>query len=263
MTNTSNENQLSFFEHGIIWKDDERVIPNDVARSSIFTTRGKQKAREHYQNKEIFITSKDVVITYTGQELRAEDDEIVWLQLLHYLRDNANQNECINFTLYQLCKDLGWHINGAYYKKAESCLTRLQACALQIASPRHEKLESFSLVRRFSIEKYKTNQALCKVSFEPEITKLFVNRYYSRMEWAIYKDLKPISRRLFDYLSSHKEPFPLRLEVFKNICGSDTTRMSKWKEQVQASIIQIQTLVPINIYIHEKHIHFKKSTSFK
>nr|WP_291466968.1 plasmid replication initiator TrfA [Acidovorax sp.] len=31
---------------------------------------------------------------------------------------------------------------------------------------------------------------------------------------------------------THKEPYPLKLETFRLMCGSDSTRPKKWREQV-------------------------------
>jgi len=36
---------------------------------------------------------------------------------------------------------------------------------------------------------------------------------------------------MFDYFGSHKEPFPLKLETLRLMCGSDSTRPKKWREQ--------------------------------
>jgi hypothetical protein len=37
---------------------------------------------------------------------------------------------------------------------------------------------------------------------------------------------------MFDYFATHKEPYPLKLETFRLMCGSDSTRAKKWREQV-------------------------------
>jgi len=102
------ENQLSLFDIAP-WPDTMRALPNDYARSALFTTRNKRMPREALQGKEIFHVNKDVVITYTGVELRAEDDELVWQQILEYAK-RSPLGDPISFTFYELCQDLDWSI---------------------------------------------------------------------------------------------------------------------------------------------------------
>lgn len=53
----------------------------------------------------------------------------------------------------------------------------------------------------------------------------------SRFVWKKYRELSPTARRMFDYFVSHKTPFPLKLERFRLMCGSDSSRVKKWREQ--------------------------------
>lgn len=62
-----------------------RSLPNDIARSSLFTANDSKSARKHYQQKILFHLSDQVKIRYTGTELCARDDELIWLQLVHYV----------------------------------------------------------------------------------------------------------------------------------------------------------------------------------
>nr|WP_080344423.1 plasmid replication initiator TrfA [Xanthomonas oryzae] len=221
--------QLSLFDVAP-WADDMRAMPNDYARSALFTVRNKRQKRAAYENKAIFHVNKDVAITYTGIELRAEDDELVWQQVLEYAK-RFPLGQKIHFSMYQLCTDLGWSINGRYYQKAEECLTRLQATAMQVTSSRFGRLKSLSLVKEFDIIDRGTKKAMCQVEIAEHMVYLFAGDHYSKFVWNKYRKLKPITRRLFDYLASHKEPYPLKLETFRLMCGSESERPAKWKEQ--------------------------------
>jgi hypothetical protein len=50
--------------------------------------------------------------------------------------------------------------------------------------------------------------------------------------WEKYRKLSPTARRLFDYFASHREPYPMKLETFRLMCGSESARLNKWREQV-------------------------------
>ena len=221
--------QLSLFDLAP-WGDDMRAMPNDLARAALFTTRNKKTPREVRQQHVIFHVNKDVLITYTGIELRADDDELVWQQVLEYAK-RSPVGTPVSFTFYELCTDLGWPINGRYYAKAEECLTRLQATAMQFSSGRIGRLESVSLIHRFRVLDRGKKTSRCQVEIDEEMVVLFAGDHYSKFVWEKYRELSPTARRMFDYFVSHKEPFPLKLETFRLMCGSDSARLKKWREQ--------------------------------
>lgn len=231
--------QLSLFDIAP-WGDTMRGMPNDFARSALFTVRNKRVPREDLENEAIFHVMKDVKITYSGPELRAYDDELVWLQVMEYSK-RVPIGEPVTFTLYEFCKDLGWPVNGRYYDKIEECLTRLQRTALKISSKRVGRLESISLIRRFGfLDQTDKRKSRCQVFLEDEIVILFAGDHYAKFVWGQYRQLSAITRRLFDYFSSHKEPFPLSLESFRLMCKSDTTLTKKWRQQATASCDELQ-----------------------
>jgi hypothetical protein len=221
--------QLSLFDLAP-WGDDMRAMPNDLARAALFTTRNKKTPREVRQQHVIFHVNKDVLITYTGIELRADDDELVWQQVLEYAK-RSPVGTPVSFTFYELCTDLGWPINGRYYDNAEECLTRLQATAMQFSSGRIGRLESVSLIHRFRVLDRGKKTSRCQVEIDEEMVVLFAGDHYSKFVWEKYRELSPTARRMFDYFVSHKEPFPLKLETFRLMCGSDSARLKKWREQ--------------------------------
>lgn len=224
------ELQLSLFDIAP-WDDDMRAMPNDWLRSALFTVRNKRTPRAMMEREPIFHVNKDVSITYTGWELRAYDDELVLHQVLEYAK-RIPLGQPVTFTFYEICKDLDWSINKAYYDKAEACLTRLQASAMQFSSERIGRLESLSLIRRFRIlDKGNRRTQRCQVEIDDEIVLLFAGDYYTRFVWEKYRKLSPTARRMFDYFATHKEPFPLTLDKFRLMCGSDSSRPKKWREQ--------------------------------
>ncbi len=179
----------------------------------------------------VFHLNNEVKITYTGIELRAEDDELVWLQVLEYAK-HYPLGVTVEFTLYQLCKDLGWSINGTYYKKAERCLDRLKASNLKFESPRVGKLQAMSFLRGYRMVNKGTRHAKCQVELDPEMIFFFLGNHFTQVVWEKYRSLTPVARRLFDYIGSHRAPYPLPLEKFHMMCGSLCGQAKRWKEMV-------------------------------
>lgn len=232
------ESQLTLFDIAP-WDDDMRAMPNDWLRSALFTTRNKRMPREVMDRQSVYHVHQDVSITYTGAELRAYDDELVFLQVLEYGK-RVPPGEPVTFTFYEICTDLDWPINKGYYDRVETCLTRMQATAVQFSSKRVGRLESLSLISRFRILNKGNNATQrCQVEIDLDILYLFAGKYYSRFIWEPYRKLTPTARRLFDYFVTHKEPFPLSLESFKSLCGSDSNRPSRWREQVRKACTEL------------------------
>lgn len=249
--------QLSLFDIAP-WPDNMRALPNDYARSALFTVRNKRVPRSALQNHPIYSVNKNVTITYTGVELRAEDDELVWQQVLDYSK-RSPLGEPIAFTFYELCKDLGWSINGRYYKKAEECLSRLQASSMSVSSERIGWLESLSLIHRFRILERGTRSSRCEVMIDEEIIVLFAGDHYSKFMWEKYRKLSPTARRVFDYFVSHKEPYPLKLETFRLMCGSESIRPKKWREQVGAACDELcESGMVASTWIYNDLVHCKR-----
>jgi len=237
------------------WPDHMRALPNDYARSALFTVRNKRAPRAALQNHPLYHLHKDVCMTYTGVELRAEDDELIWQQVLEYAKQYP-LGDPITFTFYALCTDVGWSINGRYYDKAEACLSRLQASAMQFSSQRIGRLESLSLIRRFRVLDRGKRTSRCQVEIDDEIVVLFAGNHYSKFVWEKYRKLSPTARRMFDYFASHQDPYPLKLETFRLMSGSESTRPKKWREQVSQACDELRRSELVDsAWVHNDRVH--------
>jgi hypothetical protein len=251
------DEQLSLFDIAP-WANHMRAIPNDYARSALFTVRNKRIPRAALESHEIFHANQDSKITYTGIELRAEDDELVWQQVMEYVK-RITIGQHIEFTFYQLCEDLGWPRNGRYYDKAQASLSRLHASSIQFSSSRVGTLDAFSLISKFKIIDKGGIKQRCRVQIDPEMIMLFAGDHYSKFHWERYRKLSPTARRMFDYFSTHREPFPLKLDTFRRICGSDSIRDNKWREQVKNAALELEESGLINhIWVENTLIHCKR-----
>lgn len=216
------------------WSSNFRVMPNDFSRSALFTVRNKQTKRSVMEKVVLYHYNNDVSIEFTGIELRAYDDELVWQQVLDYAKEYPLGSE-IKFTFYQLCNDLGWPVNGSYFEKIEKCLSRLKANSLNFRSNRLHQLEAFSLLNKFKFDKVNGRRGDIMVVIDPVIIQLFNGNQYTKMEWEQYRSIGPIARRLYDYLASHREPYPLLLDTFRQMCGSESAHARKWREMTKSA----------------------------
>lgn len=222
-------------------RDDLRHIPNDYARSSLFTARNKREPRKTLMHEKLFHYNEHVSILYTGIELRAEDDEIVWLQILSYGQSVA-LGEPFDFSVKDLVRDVAWSKNGRNYNRARECISRLKANeVLALNSKAYGTSGSISLIQNYTaINDAEGKPTQYRVWIDPNLIVLFAGNTFTSHSWEIYRDLSPVARRLADYIESHKHPFPLGLAKFRQMCGSSDASTTSWRQTVKRACIEIQ-----------------------
>lgn len=249
--------QLSFWPDELFkLPENVRAGPKDISNSAIFTVRNKREPRASIQNKKIFALG-DIEISFTGIELRAQDDELVWLQIIELAKYQALET-WVNFTPYQLCKAIGWATNGTYYKKIHACLLRLKATAIQIRKKSEKRGKAFSMISDFE-----WHEAHHRVKIPAGLQTLFMGGQFSHLQWLEYRKLTPIARRLYDYAASHKSPFPLKLETVLSLCDSDVKETKKWKQQVKNACLELEQtkllrVAQIQIINSSELVYFEK-----
>lgn len=219
----------------------QRVIPNDYARSSLFTARNKSKPRRMLQHEQLFHLHETVSIVFTGIELRAEDDEIIWLQILHYAT-GVPLGEPFDFLIKQLVADVGWSKNGRYYDKARECISRLKANEVMVFNKKaYGKSGAISLIDKYTtINNSEGKQTNYRVWIDPNLVLLFAGNTFTNHTWEPYRNLSPVARRLADYIESHKHPFPLSIKKFSQMCGSSNAALTGWRRTVRQACAELE-----------------------
>jgi hypothetical protein len=234
------DNQLSLFDAGAYWSEAERSLPNEYARTALFTTRSKGQKRELLQNHHIFSVNADLSISYTGSELRAGDDQLVWQQIVHYAK-RCPVGSPVRFSFKDMAEQLGVQPNSRSYTAIKNCIGRLATVIMMFRSKRHGSIDTLRMIESFKIREEGKKTCFCEVAIQPEMVLLFAGDHYTRVEWCKYRELSPISRRLYDYASSHKEPFPLKVETLHALCSSDAILGKKWNLRVREACAELVT----------------------
>jgi hypothetical protein len=218
----------------------KRNMPNDIARSSLFVTKGTSIPRKSIKRQTMFHLHKDISIVYTGEELRAVDDEIVWMEILN-ISQTVKIGDPFEFNIVDLMKSIGWARNGHYYEKIRQCLSRLKATEVLFNNAKQFGVSgSFSLIQKYDV--VNDDQSVpthYRMFLDPEIVLLFVNKNFSLHEWDVYRKLSPVARRLADYTQSHKVPNPLDIKDFHSLCGSDNGNLRSWTQTVKKALAEI------------------------
>lgn len=217
------------------WADVHRAVPNEFLRSALFTAR-KSKDRIRLNEEKIYTVGPHEIY-YTGEELR-QDDETVWMQILHYARGRPSNNLTILMKKSDFLREIGWREGGNYYKKLDECLNRLAATNLLIKSDRFKEDRAtgigVSLINRYVTNSEKN---LIKVTLDPEIPILFFGNQYTLIEWKQRLSLpEGIARWLYGYYCTHAQPYPLKLETIEQGVGVIYTRKSDFKNAVRRAL---------------------------
>lgn len=234
------DNQLSLFDAGAYWSEAERALPNEYARTALFTTRSKGQKRQLLQNHHIFSVNADLSISYTGSELRASDDQLVWQQIVHYAK-RSPVGFPVRFSFKDMAEQLGVQPNSRSYTAIKNCLGRLATVVMMFRSKRHGSIDTLRMIESFKIRDEGKGSCHCEVAIQAEMVLLFAGDHYTRVEWCKYRELSPISRRLYDYASSHKNPFPLKIETLHALCSSEASLGKRWNLRVREACAELVT----------------------
>ena len=239
--NTKEPLQLNLlFTKEIGTRNDLRHIPNDYARSSLFTVRSKRVQRKVLLQQTLFHYNEHVTITFSGIELRAEDDEIVWLQILNYAQ-NLPLGSPLEFTVKELVSDVGWSKSGPNYRRVRECISRLKANEVMAKNTKaYGSSGAISLIHNYEVvNDTEGTPTKYRVWIDPAIIVLFAGNTFTSHSWLEYRNLSAVARRLADYIESHKEPYPLDSAKFKKICGSDDASTTSWRQTVKRACAEV------------------------
>ena len=229
------------FPESIGKRSDLRHIPNDYARSSLFTATNKNQPRKIMMRKKLFHYNEFVSILYTGIELRAEDDEVVWMQILKY-GQGIPLGDSFEFSVKDLVRDVGWAKNGRNYDRVRDCISRLRANdVLALNTKAYGKSGSICLIGNYeAVNDDDGKPTTYRTWLDPNLIVLFAGKTFTSHTWETYRKLSPVARRLANYIESHKHPYPLNIETFQQMCGSQDSSTTSWRQTVKKACAELQ-----------------------
>lgn len=219
-----------------IWPAELRACPSSVLRSALFgvVQRGRRKALEG----EILATWEGVTIRYTGWRLDQGDLD-VWLAALHLAREH-NLGVRVPVTINEMLRTMGRSTAGSFHEWFKSAIRRLTACAVEITAGR--KTFGGPLIEGFERDE-ETGEHVLYLS--PRLADLFEDGDYTRIDWEIRRDLgMDLAKWLHGYIASHRatarDPHRLGLKRLRDLCGSETDGLWKFRQQVRDAMRELQ-----------------------
>ncbi|APW48387.1 TrfA family protein [Rhodoferax antarcticus] len=221
-------------------RNDLRHLVNDLARCSIFTARNKRHPRRTFVHEKLYHFNDHISILYTGIELRAEDDELVWLQIINYGK-GVPFGTPFEFSIKDLVRGVNWSKSGRNYDRARECISRLKASeVLALNAKSYGTTGAISLIQNYTaLNDSMGKPTQYRVWIDPNMIVLFAGNTFTSHCWEIYRDLSPVARRLADHIESHSYPYPLALVKFWQICGSSDANMTSWRQTVKRACAEV------------------------
>lgn len=246
------------------WPNDTRSLPNEILRSALFNARNRNVKRLVWEAKApaCIAVLGDGVIKYVGEELR-QIDETVWLQLIHLAR-NVPPGAPVEFVAKQFCEEVSWPLCKTSYEQLISCLKRMQATSLTVASKRLGKGVSVSMIPRFDYEDVlNKNQRFRRwtVTVAPDLVKLFGGMQYTWLEWQQRLKLPDgIATWLHGYFSTHQYPIPIPTDELARGAALGTENIENIKRTLRRGLNALREVGFLTSYrITKTHVIVERS----
>ncbi len=212
------------------WPDTTRGVPNIALRSALFGAIGKGSRR--YLEREKIFAQDGITIIYTGAQLD-EGDLDVWETILHLARAQPLGQDC-NTSAYGLLQLLGKKDTGANRKILKRRLSRLNACALDVEMGDQAYYEG-SLINEIFRDELSGKFI---IRLNPGLSRMFDSDQFTRIHWQVRQALsgKFLAQWLHGYYSSHAAPYPVKVETLRQLSGSKSAYLSKFRQQLREAL---------------------------
>jgi hypothetical protein len=224
------------------WPESKRGTPNTFLRSALFSA-VQSKDRLDFK-KEVLASQAGIIVTYTGQQLNQED-LTVWETLVHLSREEPMETVC-EFTAYEILKVLKLPDNGDSYDRLHDTIIRLVACAVEIrhAGSTYTGSLIYSSIRDDETKFY-------RIQLSRDLIKLYGKTEWTAVNWEQRSALrrKPLALALHGYFSTHKKPYPIKIETLLKFSGSRNKILAGFKQKL---IKALDELVKIGFLIDYK-----------
>ena len=225
-----------------LWPEPKRGTPNSFIRSALFAA---IQSKDRIFLKEATLASqKGIAVKFTGEQLNQED-LTVWETLAHLARQHPLGQTC-EFTAHGLLNSLGMHTGLSQHKQLHSTIIRLTACVVEIT---HEGKTYFGPLVKSGLKDELTSHY--RVELNRELIRLFGDNQWTALDWQQRQQLrgKHLAQALHAFYSSHRQPFPVKLDTLRGYVGSKNRQKAGFKVKLRAALDE---LVQIGFLAHYK-----------
>lgn len=219
-----------------LWPAELRTCPSCVLRSALFGV--VRRGRRSYLERQIIAAWANTTIRYTGMRLDQADLD-VWLTALHLTRESG-LGAPVRTSIGAMLKAMGRTQDGRAYEDFNNTIVRLTGCVVEITANR--KTYGGSLIESFERDEETGRYVLY---LNPRLVVLFEDEAFALIDWEQRHGLRrDLSKWLHGYILSHKatprEPHRIGLEKLRDLCGSETGELWKFRQQIREAMAELQ-----------------------
>lgn len=218
-----------------LWPEPKRGTPNSFIRSALFAA---IQSKDRVFLKEATLASqRGISVKFTGEQLNQEDLS-VWETLAHLARQHPLGCMC-EFTAHGLLKSLGQHTGLSQHKQLHSTIIRLTACAVEIT---HEGKTYFGPLVKSGLKDELTSHY--RIELNRELIRLFGDNQWTALDWQQRQQLrgKLLAQALHAFYSSHRQPFPIKLDTLRGYVGSRNIQRAGFKVKLRAALEELVSI---------------------
>jgi len=209
--------------------EDKRGTPNSFLRSSLFAAiQGKDR---YFTKREVLYSQKGITVEYTGERLN-QDDLTLWETVAYMAKESPLGNECF-FSGHSILKEMKLNTGGDEHKRLHEGIIRLTGGVIEITHDGRTYIGTMiEAIRKDEISR------VYSLRLNRELIRLYGDTQYTAIDWDQRLALrrKPLALFLHGYYSSHRDPFPLKLETLYQLAGSQNGKIKGFKQKVKTAL---------------------------
>ncbi|QJC37955.1 hypothetical protein GJU03_02235 (plasmid) [Enterobacteriaceae endosymbiont of Donacia bicoloricornis] len=225
----------------------KRAIPNIILRSSLFGI--IKKGGRKYEKNILKTSLKNFFIRFTGENLDQSDLD-VWLECL-YLFTKVPLGERVIFSTYSFLKSINRNTGKKDYEWLKSSLIRLSICSIEI------NYKNYFYIGHLLHEYYRNEKTKKNVIFlNKNIVSIFIDVMWTAISLTERKKLKgkQLSQWIHCFYCSHNSPLLYNVVTLKKLCGSDVSKLWKFRQILKKSLYEVSLTTGWKCWIDKNDI---------
>jgi hypothetical protein len=215
------------------WPEAAPGMPNPVIRSALFPAI-KSKDRQWLKREKI-AAPNGVEIIYSGQQWNQQDFDVA-LTVFNLARNHPLGTVC-HTSAHGLLKKLGLGTGQPQHHQLHETLIRL-CNTFEIT----DKTGRFNFFGSFIVDGLRDNiTKQYTLTVNPKIAALFA-RGWTQIDFEIRRKLrgKDLALWLQTQYASHRDPYPYSVEKLRELSGSRTARLRRFRDALRAALAELQ-----------------------
>lgn len=225
------------------WPEAKRGTPNSFLRSALFSA--VQSKDRIFLKGAVLASQQGITVRFTGEQLNQEDLTL-WETLVHLAKNQPLGNIC-EFTAYDILKTMGSGDSGKERDILHKGIIRLNSCTVEILI-NNSKVYFSSLIES-GVKDELTGHYIIQLG--KSLIKLYKQNTWLDFEQRASLRRKPLAQFLHGYYSSHKNPYPVKVESLHKLSGSKNKQMANFKTKIASALDELVKIEVLESYIIE------------